>query len=72
VISPEPASCGEEQTIVLDFNRVVPLEKDKWLIFPLKVGAEKMEVLKGRIVGDRELVQGEKVVIEFEIEFIES
>jgi hypothetical protein len=38
----------------------------------LKVGAEKMEVLKGRIVGDRELVQGEKVVIEFEIEFIES
>jgi hypothetical protein len=70
VISPEPASCGEEQAIVLDFNckRVVPLEKDKWLVYPLKVGAEKMEVLKGRIVGDKEFVEGEKVVMELGLE----
>jgi hypothetical protein len=71
VISLEPASCGEEQAIILDFNckRVVALEKTKWFVFPLKVGEEKMEALKGRIVGE------EKVDIDFgfgiEFEFIE-
>lgn len=55
VISLEPASCGEEQAIILD------LEKENWLVLPLK-GAKKIEFLecegKGRIVEE-----GEKVFI---------
>ena len=53
VISLEPASCGEEHAIILD------LEKENWLVFPLK-GAKKMEFLecegKGRIVEEEEKV----------------
>lgn len=66
MISPEPASCGEEQAIILDFNcKRVPLEKPNWLEFPLSLVAHKMEFFecegKGRIVEEREVEDEEKV-----------
>lgn len=60
VISLEPASCGEEHATILDFNcKRVPLEKEKWLVFALKMEFLESEG-KGKIVEE-----GEKVFIGF-------
>lgn len=69
VISPEPASCGEEQAIIFDFKcKRVFLENPNWLVFPLNLVTQKMEFFecegKGRIVEEREVEEGEKVFID--------